>query len=112
MLTEDDKKSIGEVVSQALAAGLKNNNCLCHLPSDAQTEVPHLMGMVRDLGGGDYARGIEVMRQNNRALKRFISRVDKMGQGIAWLIVASGVGGGIWLLKEGVKAAFKSAKGG
>jgi hypothetical protein len=112
MLTDEEKKEIRDLVADAITAGIRSNNCICNLSSEAQSELAHLMGMVKDIGHDSYPAGIEVLRQNNRVLMRFRARVDKLSQGIAWLIIASGVGGVLWLLGEGCKTAIKAVKGG
>ncbi|MBC2741599.1 MAG: hypothetical protein HGJ93_00740 [Desulfosarcina sp.] len=110
MLTEEEQEQMSNIVATAVVAALQNGNCICNLSPEAQSELSHMMGMVKDIGNGKYANGIEVMRENNQIFTRFRARVDRLAQGIAWLIVASIVGGGIWLLSEGCKTAIKAVK--
>lgn len=111
MLTAEEKQEMRELVAEAVAEALRNGDCTCNLSAGAQAEIPHLMGMVKDVGHGSHSAGIEVMRENSRMLTRFRTRVDRFAQGIAWLIIASGIGGVLWLVSEGCKAAIKATRG-
>ena len=112
MEAEDIEKIIIAAVREAVKEELKSSPaCMCNLGPNAQRELGHFMGMVKDVGNGDHSRGVEVLRDNHRMLTRLRAKVDRMSQGIAWLIIASGVGGVLWLVSEGCKAAIKSIKG-
>jgi hypothetical protein len=66
-----------------------------------------MMGMVKDIGDGDHSVGIEIIRENNKALSRFRGKVEEMGSRAAWVIASSVLAGILWLLYEGGKAAIK-----
>jgi len=59
MSREDIQKIIDEAVSKmAETCG----GCACNLSPEPQRESVHLWGMIKDLGSGDHAKGIEAMR--------------------------------------------------
>jgi hypothetical protein len=107
MLKADDENKIRIVVAEAMAAALQNGNCTCNLSPAAQSELAHLMGMVKDIGHDSYSAGIEILRENNKALGRFRHFTDKIAQKIAWLLIASGVGWLLWLIIEGIRASIR-----
>ena len=52
----------------------------CGLSEEAAREVPHFYGMIKDAGGGDYARGVEAVR----AGVRFATEMQSMTASDDW----------------------------
>lgn len=98
--SDDEKREITECVVQALAL---SNQCACNLTESDRAEMGHLVGMVRDIGCGDVARGVEEMRRHHRMLGAIRRRSEKVGLAITTFFFISLAGGVIWLLREGVK---------
>lgn len=53
-LTDADKRWLEEAI--------KNNCCACGLSAEERHEMPHHLGMIRDMGKGDLRQGIENTR--------------------------------------------------
>lgn len=98
-LSSEDKQEIRE-----LFASHYQTVCMCGLSTEARNEMSHFMGMVRDIGEGDHARGIEDMRENIKYFSRFRRRGEKIGLAIVSFVSISVVGAAIYLIREGVKA--------
>ncbi len=60
------RDELQEIIRDAVAQALVAQACPCGLSDEAAREVPHLFGMIKDAGAGDYARGIEAMRASTR----------------------------------------------
>lgn len=99
-LSPEDKAYIAEVVA-------KKRPCECGLSNDAQKEMGHILGVIKDEGDGDYGRGAERFREAMRlsravdidALKsvmRFFKRIDTASVWITRTILTFAV---LWLLK-------------
>jgi len=101
-LSDQDKQFIRD----AVAEGVKAGNCACGLTSEERAEMPHHMGMIKDLGKGNYGAGIEVMRDMLKFWSRVRSVGEKVGVAIVVFIAVSlfgTIGGLIWIgLKEKV----------
>ena len=71
---------IRDAMRLELAKAFKEHNCRFVVPEDSVEEVGHAMGMISDLGGGGSggtAKGIEVIRENHKWLKRLRERTGK-----------------------------------
>ncbi|WP_320169926.1 hypothetical protein [Maridesulfovibrio sp.] len=63
------RKEITAAVAEGIAIGLQQTgNAFCCLEPDAAKAVGHFMGMVRDIGDGEHAKGIEKMREHHKAV--------------------------------------------
>lgn len=75
----------------------------CGLSAEAAKEMPHLLGMLKDIGDGDHSRGVEVFR----TLGKFHRRVERIGGIVLYLLVAAMFGaaakGATWLWDQAVK---------
>ena len=57
---EDLKELIGDAVKTSMA------DCdPCPIPEEYRSEIGHAFGMLRDVGGGEAAKGLEVVRHNH-----------------------------------------------
>lgn len=75
---------IEAIITKAVKAAISEKviACTCGLPVDAQRELPHLMGVVKSIGGegsDGYAKGIEILRENNRFVIRWRQACEKTG---------------------------------
>ena len=74
-LTEAElKQAIKEAIKEEL-----HESCVCGLTHDAQLEMGHLMGMVRDVGNGSHSAGVETIREDLKFLSRYKKRGEKIG---------------------------------
>lgn len=104
-LTEEDARAIATEVVKAM-----NGQCACGLPAKAQQEMPHLLGVVEDIGDGDTRRGVEVVREMGKRYRRMSRASEYMSRALMWLMLASMFGGILYIGKKGVVAIFKAIK--
>lgn len=104
-LTDDEITSIADRVSERI-----ENTCQCGLSADARNEVSHFFGMVKDIGGGRYSDGVEVMRDIGKRYKRLTKISERLSSGIMYLLMAAMFGGALYLLKKGAIALIKSLR--
>lgn len=67
----DIEERIEAAVSEAVTRCLKSG-CVCGLGDEARKEMPHVLGVIKDVGDGDYSRGAEMLRE----MLKFFSRAD------------------------------------
>lgn len=96
------KEDIEEAVGNAFKYHFEHK---CRFPfNDEQVqETGHIMGMAKDIGGGDLSLGIEEMRTNHKFMKTIRRRSDKIGMIVMGVIVTIITGGAIKALWEGAK---------
>lgn len=92
-------------LAERLALRLTGHNCLCNLAKEARPEVSHLMGMLKDQGGGNHSAGIEHLRKTIEANKEQ-RRVGRIILGVFVTGTAVGFFGWIGAVVWG---AFKTA---
>jgi hypothetical protein len=97
-LSREDVEAIGDYVCRKLS-----ETCQCNMTHEAQAEMGHFWGMLRDEGGGNMSAGVESVRR--------VIHSDKIGRKWADTIVkvfltvtVGAVGAGIL---AGVGAALK-----
>ena len=73
-LTEKDI----EAIVVGVTASFRSNPPCGLRPQDAQ-ELPHLIGMVRDAGDDSLSKGVEVLRDNARFVKKWRGACEKTG---------------------------------
>jgi len=69
--------------------------CACGLSTEAQHELAHFMGVVKHIGGEGqegYAKGVEIIRENNRFVMKWRAACEKTGSIILCVIVAGVIG--------------------
>lgn len=89
-----------EDIKAAIAEAIQDSNCACGLSPEAQGEVCHLMGMVKDLGNGNRGAGIEAMRDIFKWWAKVRIVGEKIGMAIimaAVTFVVGGIGAVLWL---------------
>jgi hypothetical protein len=107
-LTVDQLKEITKTaVTEAVTEVIKDHPAVCPIPKEAWPEVPHIIGVVKGLGGNNVGLGAEEMRQNHLWTKKVRERLDRVSNKITnWLIVAV-LSGILILLGLGVKGYMK-----
>ena len=100
-MTEDHVRRLAKAVAEELSPML--SACGCGLSEDAKREMPHLIGMVKDVGHGDYSAGIEALRANNRIMARFQTVSEWVGKAVVGAMVL-GFLAVVWcIVKAGLK---------
>ena len=67
-------------------------------------DYSHMDGMLRDLGDGDIAKGIELIRENQKWLTKQRQRGDRISSAILYFTIAGLVTGALYAFWEGIKA--------
>lgn len=101
-LTAKDRADISDAVAEGVKQGIETastSGCACNLSDDARKEMGHYFGMVKDVGGGDYSAGVEVLRENHKLLAKFRATSQKVGGVIVMSICAAVIGGIGWGIK-------------
>ncbi|MFH1984752.1 MAG: hypothetical protein ABIL58_23170 [Pseudomonadota bacterium] len=75
----------------------------CGLSAEAAQEMPHLMGVLKDVGGGKHDNGIESLRAFLKTWGKVHRSVERAGGILLYLIIAAVAGGFFTLLKWGVE---------
>lgn len=95
-----------EAIRDAVAAGVRQvlHEMGGHRLSDEESrELGHLMGMTKDIGGGDYSRGVERMREHHKLLNDF-SESRRQVRGLLCRLVFGGlIAFTLWALWNGFK---------
>ena len=84
-LSQSDLNEIRDLFRAEIKGAILNVPCpadcpgACKLPDAARTELTHFMGMIRDIGQGDHACGIETMRENHQLIAAMRSTGHKVG---------------------------------
>ncbi len=105
MTTEEIAKVAEMAADRALAKYCEKPPC--GLPKDAACELSHFMGMVKDIGGDSYAKGIEAIRSNNKIVMRYLRLCERIGNSMVALVVAA-IFGIVWLVAgRGCQAWFR-----
>lgn len=81
-LTPEIEARIEAVVSTAVEKSLKSG-CLCGLGKDAQNEMTHVLGVLKDAGEGSYSVGAERLR----ATLSFFKKLDTMSTWVARAVI-------------------------
>ena len=76
--------------------------CPCDIGPEAKAEMGHLMGMVRDLGRGDTATGVERMRESLTFVPRLMRLRDRIGTWVLSAAIVVLTGGLLTLLWQGL----------
>ena len=107
-LTDEEIRKIAHEMAAQLEI-----KCQCGLSEEARKEMSHLMGMIKDIGGGkkgDYSRGIETIREMGKKYNRMSRTSEYISRALMWLFLASMFGGAIYLLKKGAVAVIQTVK--
>ena len=96
-----DREAVIEAVSEGVRAALETHH-LCRysiLPEDAN----HIAGMIKYIGGGNFAAGVEILRVNHKFLLRFRAGIDSVSAYITKAIITIIIGALATLLWIGLK---------
>jgi len=85
-LTSIVEKAVGSAVDKALEK-VGCANCACNLDPQEAREMRHLIGVFKDVGDGDMAKGIETTRDGLKFYRRFRAWAEKTGGKILTTIV-------------------------
>jgi hypothetical protein len=66
-------------IAEAVKAGMAGSSCECGLSEAARGEVSHFFGMIKDVGDGDYSKGVENVRAGLKILQKFRWASEKVG---------------------------------
>ena len=102
-LTDEDLEKIEAIV--------KSRDCSCGLSTEAQGEMGHLFGRMKDLGKGNLNVGIEKFSKAVTLVANIRSLGEKVGGQVAIYLSILLVGGILTLLGLGLRAIFKTWKG-
>lgn len=100
-MAEMDREAIMEAVTDGVKDALEKHH-LCRytvLPED----MGHIAGMIRDVGGGSFAAGVEILRSNHKFLLRFKAGVDRVSDYVTKAVVTIIIGALAALLWIGLK---------
>lgn len=105
-LTEEDRSEIARIIRSEL-----NRGCVCGISADTQAKMGafmgHFIGMAEDLGNGNQAKGIEIMREALKFIGRIRKRGEKIGGALFVFIFISAAGALLWILGLGAKMALR-----
>jgi hypothetical protein len=90
-----------QMIKEAVMEAMKEGSCVvsCPLSVDAQKEVTHFFGMVKDIGCGDTRKGVENMRDVLKfvpSLMRVRNNIGNIVLGVVVTSLAAGVLAAIW----------------
>ena len=98
--------AVRSAVTSAMAAS--QHRCRFDVPEDSVREVGHVMGMLRDVGGGDCAKGIEAVRENHKWLRNLREKSNKATMTVIVVLLTALTGGALAALWNGIKANVKN----
>jgi len=99
----DEMKAIVEAAVERAIAKATTQDCLCGLNPDERREMGHLFGMMRDIGDGDRAKGIERMRRSYKVVDKLTTFGERVGVALVMFFVLSIAGGLVTLFTLGFK---------
>lgn len=104
--------TVADVLAEAVEQHLERftTPCSCGLDREATMQMGHLMGMVRDLGHGDTAKGVEGMRESLKFVPRLMAMRDRIGTWVLSAAIAILTGGLLTLLWQGLTLRLGGGK--
>lgn len=105
--SDAEKTEIVECVVKALSL---SNTCACHLSDIDRAEMGHLVGMVRDIGRGCVAEGVEEMRRHHYMLGTIRRRSEKVGIAVTIFVFVTAAGWVMGPLKCWVEEMIRKFK--
>lgn len=95
-----DNNTLKLLIEKAVDKGFEKHNNNCPIPFAAKAEVGHTFGMIKDVGGGDISKGVEVIRDNHDFTISVRDTVKTTMNRILVIIIlslVSGIGGMLYL---------------
>lgn len=86
-------------------------SCECGLSEEARREMPHLLCMVRDIGGNDHSAGVEILREMGKRYSRMSKTSEYISKAIMVIFLAAMFGGFVSLLKIGITGLIRGIRG-
>ena len=113
-MSELTPEELERIVTQAVIAGITaHGGCrVCPIPDDMASDIPHILGMVQDIGSGEVRRGIETLRKNHEFIESDRSLRSKIGIGVLMAVVLAIVTGMLSALWLGIKLVMAQQSGG
>jgi hypothetical protein len=96
-LTTADLRVIRDIMQEVIEM---KHKCRFALDDEQAKEIPHTVGMIGDLAGGDLRKGVEVLRDNHKWISKLRGALDRaaMVAGTALVTgIVAGLGGIVWL---------------
>jgi len=105
-------ETVADAVTDAVEQSLDKftSPCACDITPEARTEMGHLMGMVRDLGRGDTARGVESMRESLKFVPALMHLRNRIGTWVLSAAIAALTGGLLALVWQGLTLRLGGGK--
>lgn len=77
------------IVQRAVANGIKDYRCECifDLSEDEIGQTKNMLFAVKEIGDGDLATGIEVMRDNNKFVAKYRREAESLGLKVVTRVV-------------------------
>jgi hypothetical protein len=104
---DEFKALIHEAVEEVL-----DHKCRLPLTTEQIEEIPHMLGMVKDVGNDSLSKGVEEMRKNHQWFTKTRCMGEKIGTGLILLVLGGLVTGAGTVAVLGIKHAIKSVVGG
>lgn len=80
-----------EILRAIVREEVTARTCACNLSREAQEQMAHGVGVIEDLGGGSYAKGWEVVRENHK----YTSNLRIAGAKIRMTVILSVTAGAV-----------------
>ena len=103
VVAEEVKKIVTEEV------GKLEHKCRISIDDEAAKAFGHFVGMVKDAGDGDFDKGVEQIRSNNKILRWQQKTVGKITNVVVGFLAVSIVGGVLTMLGLGLIKYIKGA---
>jgi len=96
-LSTEDKIEIRELITSSFHTG-----CLCGLSHETQEEVGHFFGRIKDLGGGNLNKGVEIFSKAVEMVARHRRLGEKIGGAVAVFVFLTFTGGALTVFGAGI----------
>ena len=101
-----ESQEVREILRQVVREELANleHPCRFNVTKEEAHELGHFTGMLKDLGDGRFAGGIEAMRENHKWMLAQRRRGQKLSTAFLIIVMTSAAGGLFAALWLGIKA--------
>lgn len=97
-------EELKQLIKSTIREELKRNHT-CHFnvtPQDA-AEFGHLTGMVKDIGGGGFSKGIEAIRENHKWTISIRQSSSRIGSAAVYIFISALLTGVLLAVWQGFK---------
>jgi hypothetical protein len=91
------------LINSAVEEALARHTINCPIPADAKAEIGHLIGVVKDMGGGNVGKGAEEVRSNAKFVRMLRERSHSAADKILMIVLSLIVTGGAFATWVGIK---------